>query len=355
MSSTSNIQFDSNKYARYDHPNFRYDQFVAEEAARSEAATKVTAAALATTPEENAERADNAKLIVGLYLGALRASRPYRDAEADRLAKTPHRSGAYYVNLVPSEKSTLVKPKVKVKRAKRKAKSPTDALGRKSGTQSTSTEQQERQEAALLNSVDPADIEGTNKLAGQKKAAMRKRLEKAFENLKAKVAGADREFYDGDIGVGYKFVLGKVANRMYDAGECSATEHDVTNNILFEFSQNIDKVQNVYSYLANAAWRQGGRAFTENLEDRDTHDPLMVKVENEEGKLEKVDNPGLRGDVVYKRGGKRVFQDSPLRFRRVLPDFIHGVDLKICNYIREGYNYAKIGPLVGLTDAGVES
>jgi hypothetical protein len=77
MSTPRSIQFDS---ARYDHPNFPYGQFVAEEAARHEAATKITAAALATTPEERAQTADDARLIVGLYLGALRTSRPHRDA-----------------------------------------------------------------------------------------------------------------------------------------------------------------------------------------------------------------------------------------------------------------------------------
>src|ERR1700712_4589753 len=79
----------------YSHPNYSYDQYVAEEAARYAAAAKVTAAALATSPEEKASNADKTKLTVGRYLDALRTSQEDRDAEADRLAKTPYRGGAY--------------------------------------------------------------------------------------------------------------------------------------------------------------------------------------------------------------------------------------------------------------------
>jgi hypothetical protein len=44
----------------YSHPNYSYDQYVAEEASRFAAAAKVTAAALSTTPEERAQTADHA-------------------------------------------------------------------------------------------------------------------------------------------------------------------------------------------------------------------------------------------------------------------------------------------------------
>jgi hypothetical protein len=198
------------------------------------------------------------------------------------------------------------------------------------------------------------DIEGTNKFAGLKKASMRERLEKAFANLKANVVGADREFYSGDVGVGYKFVLGKVSNQMYDAGECAMDQHDVTNRILWELSKNIHKVRDIYKYLSSAAWKQGGTAFTENLEDRKIHEPLMVEVEDEEEEPEKVDNPGIRGNVVYKRGGKRVFQESRPQFPRVLPAFIQGTDLQMCSYYREGYTYEKIARVMCMTVPAVK-
>jgi hypothetical protein len=37
-----------------------------------------------------------------------------------------------------------------------------------------------------------------------------------------------------------------------------------------------------------------------------------------------------------------------------LPAFIQGVDLQICNYIREGYDYAKIGRVMSMTEMAVK-
>jgi hypothetical protein len=328
--------------SNYDHPNFLHDQYVTEQIARHEAAAKITAAALSTTPQERAATEAATRKIVGLYLAALRTSRPDRDAEATQLAKTPWHGGAYYVSTVARGKNTRVRPKVKKAKT---ARSP------KLGAQSTPTDQQGQQEALEATASLLSTVEGDNKLAGLKKNAMRRRLENAFENLKAKAEGADREFND----VAYKFLLGKVSNRMYDAGECAVTEHDVTNHILFEVFQNLYKVRNIYSHLCNAAWKQGGKAFTRNIEDRKMHQPLMVEVEDEQGKTDKVDNPGIRGNVEYKRGGKVVFQEERPQFRRDLPAFIQGKDLEICNGIRANHSYAEIAENTGMTVPAIKS
>jgi hypothetical protein len=188
-----------------------------------------------------------------------------------------------------------------------------------------------------------ATIEGDNKVAGSKK----ERLYKAFENLRAKVAGADREFYGGD-GVGYKFVLGLVSKHMLDAGECATDQHDVTNRILYELSQNIDKVRDIYKYLCSAAKKQGGEAFLDNLEDRKMHESIMVENEGEDGETYMEDNPAMHGDVRYKRGGKPSFQESIER-RRALPDWIQGDDLRMCQLYREGHSYARIAEIMSTT------
>jgi len=195
----------------------------------------------------------------------------------------------------------------------------------------------------------PVVIEGKDKFAGLKKAAMKKRLEKAFANLKANVVGADREFYSSDVGVAYKFVLGRVSNQMYDAGECATDQRDVTNRILYDLSKNIHGVRDIYKHLSSAAWKQGGKAFTKNNEDRDTHVPLMVDEENEDGETYMEDNPELLGNVRYKRGGKVVFQESRPQFPRVLPEFIQGDDLKVCQYRRDNYSYARIAGVLCTT------
>jgi hypothetical protein len=308
---------------QYDHPNFPYAQYVAEEAARYEAAQKVTAAALATTPEERELTALDTKLIVLLYLDALRTSQEDRDAEADRLARIPYGGGAYYTNLVAPIKSTKKKAKVKRAKSDRRAKT---------GTRTTPKEQQGQQGPIL---------------------PMKERLYLAFENLKAKVAGSEREFYGG---VGYEFVLKIVSKRMLDAGECATTEQDITNHILWELSRrNLDEIKDVYKCLSSAAKKQGGKAFLDNLEDRETHEPVLVEREDEDGgDPYKEDNPAMHGDVRYRHGGKPVFQESRPHFPKVLPEFIQGDNLRICQYIREDYSYAKIAEVLCMSVAAVK-
>jgi len=322
----------------------QYEQYIKQEAARYEAATKVTAAALATTPEKRAQRAEDTKLIVGLYLDDLRASRQDRLAEADRLAKTPWPGKAYYISNAPDDGSTSGLPKVKVKGKRgKKAKSARRA---KSGSKTTPTEQQEHLGAIPVDSAPIAlsDVEGTEK----------ERIYKAFENLRAKVAGAQHEFYNGVDGVGYKFVLRLVSNHMFDAGECATTEHDITNEVLSDLSKSIDKVRDIYKYLCSAAKKQGGKAFTENIADRKMHEPILVENEGEDGQTYMEDNPAMHGDVRYKKGGKVYFQESPPQFQRVLPPFIQGRDLEICNYKREGYSNAKIAEILSTTEAAIK-
>jgi hypothetical protein len=298
----------------YDHPNFSHDQFIAEHTARHEAAAKITAVALAITPQDQARKVDETRRIVGLYLGALLASRPDRLAQADRLAKTPWPAVPYYVNLVAHEKSTGVK--AKVKRAKT-ARRP------KSGTSPTPTGQQGQEEAILPT---------------------KERIYKAFANLIDKVEGAELEFY-GDVA--YKFVLRLVSKRMSDAGECATDQHDVTNRILFELSrQKLDKIQDIYKYLCSAAKKQGSQAFKENIEDRKTHVPLLVDIE----------------DDVDGGGGETYKQDNPLIhlnelrpiFLRELPGFIEGDNLLICQYIRENKTYPEIAEITGMTLSAVK-
>jgi hypothetical protein len=137
---------------------------------------------------------------------------------------------------------------------------------------------------------------------------------------------------------------------MLDAGECAKDQHDVTNRILSELSRrNLDEIKDIYKFLCTAAKNQGGEAFTDNLEDRDTHEPLMVEVEDDDGKTYMQDNPAMHGDVRYKKGGKVCFQDSRPVFPRVLPEFIQGENLEICGYIREDKTYAEIAEIMSMT------
>jgi hypothetical protein len=345
MSNTSNTQFDSNgHFIDYNWHGERIVPVVSTDPfclhyGFSSYSAKCRAQAIASNglfkseervknTEQKAQRVEHVKLIVSLYLAAYQESRPYRDAAADILAKTPYTGSAYFINLVEPKKNTRVKPKVKKPKSARRAKA---------GTQSTPHGQQGQQEA-------PEAPQDTTK----------QRIYKAFENLKAKVNGAQHEFYDNN-GVAYKFVLRMVSKRMMDAGECAMDQHDVTNNILWELSRrNLDEIQDVHKYLCSAAKKQGGKAFLENLEDRKTHESVMVENEGEDGKIYMEDNPAMHGDVRYKHGGNPAFQESRPQFPRVLPEFIQGDNLKICQYIRENYTYERIAEILCMTVAAVK-
>src|ERR1700722_6650393 len=46
--------------------------------------------------------------------------------------------------------------------------------------------------------------------------------------------------------------------------------------------------------------------------------------------------------------------EMPPEHQRELPEFIQGKDLKICEYIREGYDYAKIAQILSMTEKAVK-
>ena len=64
-------------------------------------------------------------------------------------------------------------------------------------------------------------------------------------------------------------------------------------------------------------------------------------------------NPAVGGGDSYKRNGQPEYITDRPQHRRKLPDFIQGDDLKICNYIRERYSYAKIAEIMSMTEAAV--
>src|SRR5207248_1226944 len=107
------------------------------------------------------------------------------------------------------------------------------------------------------------------------------------------------------------------------------------------FWQHISEVRNVYPYLANLAFANGKAAFKRNIADRKMHVPVIVEKEGEDGESYLEDNP-----LLHVRGY--------FEHRRDLPAFIQGVDLQICNYIREDHDYGRIAEILSMTEAAVE-
>jgi DNA-directed RNA polymerase specialized sigma24 family protein len=66
------------------------------------------------------------------------------------------------------------------------------------------------------------------------------------------------------------------------------------------------------------------------------------------------ENPAVQGGIEFKRGGVTKYQQPRIQTPRKLPGFIQDNDLKICQYIREGYNYERIGEILSITESVVK-
>jgi RNA polymerase sigma factor (sigma-70 family) len=90
-------------------------------------------------------------------------------------------------------------------------------------------------------------------------------------------------------------------------------------------------------------------AIRGSIKQSKRHAPFYVQVEDEKGNSEEIEHPGIHGSIEFKRNGHPAYQEARIQFRRELPDFIQGVDLQICQYIREDYTYERIAQILGLT------
>ena len=97
-----------------------------------------------------------------------------------------------------------------------------------------------------------------------------------------------------------------------------------------------------YSWLNRICYTASIDGLRSNRRESKSKLPLFVEIEEEDGSVSFEDNP-----ILYA-------PDDPIAHRRKLPEFITGTDLEICQYIREGYNYAKISEILSLTAPQVE-
>ena len=84
-----------------------------------------------------------------------------------------------------------------------------------------------------------------------------------------------------------------------------------------------------------------GREF-----DNDQHGYYPTSGENSE--------IGSAGKIKVIHNGRKTYLEPRVQTPRELPEFIQGVDLKICKYIRAGHDYANIGRILEMTEASVK-
>jgi DNA-directed RNA polymerase specialized sigma24 family protein len=97
-----------------------------------------------------------------------------------------------------------------------------------------------------------------------------------------------------------------------------------------------------YPWLHKICHRAACSAYKKTKKINRKHVPLLVDKEDDDGKVYKEDNP-----MIHMRS-------FLVEHRRELPAFIQGVDLQICQYIRENYSYERIAEILSMTLAAVK-
>jgi DNA-directed RNA polymerase specialized sigma24 family protein len=142
-----------------------------------------------------------------------------------------------------------------------------------------------------------------------------------------------------------KFAKGKIDNRFWDAEEVDKTSDDYAQQVAIYVWEHLSDFnggsKSFYPWLHRICFTKGWDALNETNEYTDARVPLLVEMEGDDGGVDLMENPLIRP------------QERRPMFRKVLPPFIQGVDLQICNYIREGYGYKRIAKVMSLTVAAV--
>jgi DNA-directed RNA polymerase specialized sigma24 family protein len=168
------------------------------------------------------------------------------------------------------------------------------------------------------------------------KVRNRREVENAYRAL------LDTNEQDGFYRAVIKFAKGKITTGLWNLPETSSTVDDHAQQVAFNVSQNLHKFKgepsDFYSWLNKFCYNQKMDACNEANGESAIKAPLFV--EFEEGEFEP--NPDLYPTEL------------PTEYQRRLPEFIQGLDLKICEYIREGYDYEKVGQVLDLTETAVK-
>jgi DNA-directed RNA polymerase specialized sigma24 family protein len=187
--------------------------------------------------------------------------------------------------------------------------------------------------------VDEVERDGSDQLATVGYKRNRRGIVAAYKNLLEKKPYAEGEL----IKVVTAFAKSKVSGDkgLWDLEEVSDTADDHAQRVALSVWQQLPKFEGepeqFYHWVNHICCTARKKAFKKTLKYQKARVPVIVEMEGDDGDMYKEDNPLIRP------------QEYPDELRRVLPDFIQGIDLKICNYIREGYDYEKIARVLSMT------
>jgi DNA-directed RNA polymerase specialized sigma24 family protein len=169
----------------------------------------------------------------------------------------------------------------------------------------------------------------------------RKAIETAYQNLLDNKEGAEAAFLKAVTSL----AKSKISGRIFDLPEgCSNADdysQDVAIMVWKRLPTHTGGVERIYRHVHKIIYTTREHAYHQIKDEARVKVPLLVEKEGEEGDSYFEDNPLLHP------------RDYPTH-RRKLPEFIHGVDLEICQYIREGHNYGRIAEILSMTEKAIE-
>jgi len=347
----------------YAYPSFLHyrEQGIAHEVARFERAAKKTAMS-APPAEQRAKTTDATRTLVAAYLAALNHSRADRMAAAHAKAIKPWpRYGFDGGDAAPAHDTA----------------SPLDAIV-------TSILEKKERVGPVQNDSDPSgntDDESTDEYINRtadkdavyvssknkyRRIPTNKQVTYAYV---AYVKGQDpkaEKLFD----VVSRFAVGVVAVKFSETNYPTGDIEDVAQELVMRVADKIDDFvpknddpRMFYWWLDRVVKHAYCDAFNAAKATSRTDVPLFVDggTKEEVGEIggtdsggSEVENPGMygRSDVGSSSKSHRV--QNPRKYSLVIPEFIQGVDLEICQWMREGYDYADIGRTLEITEKAVE-
>jgi hypothetical protein len=193
--------------------------------------------------------------------------------------------------------------------------------------------------------------------AERQKGLTRANIEAAYEDtLKEGLTPTEKHFaMERFIGLVIGFAKRKVMSTMFHLpqGTVDDKAQDVAVTVWEKLHTFKGGVGNIYPWLHRICYTKSLEGIRESNKHVETYVPLLVEIKNAPGEFK--EHPELYGGTIsVKRNGKVTYQEPRRIFHRPLPDFIQGIDLEICTYIRAGRTYAQIADILSLTEMGVK-
>lgn len=164
----------------------------------------------------------------------------------------------------------------------------------------------------------------------------------AYKAYAAQEEDAESQFYSAL----FEFALSKISHAVYGSALGDKTPEDHAQEVCVYVWQNLPSFKgepdSFYSWLHRICYTKGVSAFNEYIELDGKREELFIEQEAEDEDERIIDNPSIYAREKF---------DIPARS---LPGFIKGIDAEICDWIREGLNYAQIASKLHLTEAAVK-